>query len=190
MSNISGRILSAGSGQTSIRFSSGSRTYVRPETSAIGNDNKRIVMRIQQGSTVERAESADTLSVPRKIVLTGAVEGEGVFDGSGDITIFTAGEIERDYKWIRNKPKVNNVELEGNKTLEELGIQPAGEFDNMTYEEVDMAIDRDPMHPADMGVDPMTDNDIDAAIDGDEGYHEDEDALSHDDIDQIFNDAG
>lgn len=33
--------------------------------------------------------------------------------------------LDNDYKNIKNKPKINGVELDGNKTLEELGIQAA-----------------------------------------------------------------
>jgi hypothetical protein len=33
-----------------------------------------------------------------------------------------------DYEELSNKPKINNVELKGNKTLEELGIQPEGDY--------------------------------------------------------------
>lgn len=33
-----------------------------------------------------------------------------------------------DYNRLKNKPSINDVELEGNKTLEELGIQPVGDY--------------------------------------------------------------
>lgn len=32
------------------------------------------------------------------------------------------------YNELTNKPQINNVELAGNKTLEDLGIQPAGDY--------------------------------------------------------------
>ena len=35
--------------------------------------------------------------------------------------------LDNDYKNIKNKPQINGVELDGNKTLEELGIQGAEE---------------------------------------------------------------
>lgn len=38
------------------------------------------------------------------------------------------GGVTTDYIELGNKPKVNNVTLEGNITLEELGIQPVGEY--------------------------------------------------------------
>lgn len=33
-----------------------------------------------------------------------------------------------DYTYLTNKPKINNVELNGNKSLNDLGIQPAGNY--------------------------------------------------------------
>lgn len=50
--------------------------------------------------------------------------------GTSNIEIITAsGEAgTNDYNNLQNKPSINNVELDGNKTLEELGIQPKGEY--------------------------------------------------------------
>lgn len=40
-----------------------------------------------------------------------------------------AGSIKADdYTALVNKPKINNIELVGNKSLEDLGIQPAGQY--------------------------------------------------------------
>ena len=33
-----------------------------------------------------------------------------------------------DYNDLKNKPKINDVDLEGNKSLDDLGIQPKGDF--------------------------------------------------------------
>ena len=33
-----------------------------------------------------------------------------------------------DYKQLKNKPSINGVEIDGNKTLDDLGIQPKGEY--------------------------------------------------------------
>ena len=38
--------------------------------------------------------------------------------------------VVNDYTKLAKKPQINNVELDGNKTLEELGIQPKGEYAN------------------------------------------------------------
>lgn len=35
---------------------------------------------------------------------------------------------DRDYEKLDNKPKINGVTLEGNKTLEELGIAPLEDY--------------------------------------------------------------
>lgn len=45
--------------------------------------------------------------------------------GSGNIEIEGGGS---DYPDITNKPKINNVELNGNKTSSDLGLQPAGNY--------------------------------------------------------------
>ena len=47
--------------------------------------------------------------------------------GSGNITI-TSESGTTDYDALENRPKVNNVVLSGNKTLDELGIQPKGDY--------------------------------------------------------------
>lgn len=38
------------------------------------------------------------------------------------------GEAEADYVKLDNKPSINNVELNGNKSLNDLGVQPAGNY--------------------------------------------------------------
>lgn len=45
--------------------------------------------------------------------------------GSGNIKIEGGGS---DYPELTNKPKINNVELNGNKTSSDLGLQPAGNY--------------------------------------------------------------
>ena len=44
--------------------------------------------------------------------------------GSGNIDISGA----TDYTQLTNKPQINSVELSGNKSLSDLGIQPAGNY--------------------------------------------------------------
>ena len=48
--------------------------------------------------------------------------------GSGNIEIGGGGGGTSNYTDLSNKPKINNVELNGNKTLNDLGIQPAGNY--------------------------------------------------------------
>lgn len=59
--------------------------------------------------------------------------------GSGNIEIQGGGGGSSDYSDLTNKPKINNVELNGNKSLNELGIQPAG---NYLTEETDPTVPR------------------------------------------------
>ena len=43
----------------------------------------------------------------------------------GDDVVY---KLEKDYNKLDNKPSINNVPLEGNKTLDEFGIQPKGNY--------------------------------------------------------------
>lgn len=47
--------------------------------------------------------------------------------------IIDVGFSSKDYNMLFNKPSINNVELSGNKTLEELGIQHAGNYSTIEY---------------------------------------------------------
>lgn len=50
-------------------------------------------------------------------------------DQEGNVlTINSTGGGASDYADLSNKPKINNVELNGNKSLNDLGIQPAGNY--------------------------------------------------------------
>ena len=48
--------------------------------------------------------------------------------GSGNIEIGGGSGGTSDYTDLTNKPKINNVELKGNKSLNDLGIQPSGNY--------------------------------------------------------------
>ena len=48
--------------------------------------------------------------------------------GSGNIEIGGGSGGTSNYNALTNKPKINNVELKGNKSLNDLGIQPAGNY--------------------------------------------------------------
>lgn len=155
---------------------------------AVAYKNKRmnITLGIGHGQHVSHADEADRLATPRIIRLTGAVEGQGVFDGSDDVLIYTTGELERDYKWIRNKPKINGVELVGDMTPDDLGLQPAGDYpeEPLDYDDINEVIDYEPINPAD--VYPITDDEIDDVIDGEEEEDDDSQAMSKEEIDEIF----
>ena len=48
--------------------------------------------------------------------------------GSGNIEIGGGSGGTSNYNALTNKPKINNVELKGNKSLNDLGIQPSGNY--------------------------------------------------------------
>lgn len=48
--------------------------------------------------------------------------------GSGNIEIGGGSGGTSNYNALTNKPKINNIELNGNKSLNDLGIQPAGNY--------------------------------------------------------------
>lgn len=48
--------------------------------------------------------------------------------GSGNIEIGGGGGGTSDYSDLANKPSINNVTLDGNKSLSDLGIQPSGNY--------------------------------------------------------------
>lgn len=53
------------------------------------------------------------------------INGESIL-GSGNIEVGGGGTS--DYTQLTNKPQINSVELSGNKSLSDLGIQPAGNY--------------------------------------------------------------
>lgn len=124
---------------TGIRISYKEGPSVRPaDPDEQGSGAQSIRVKITHDSVIQEADRAKALSTPRRISLTGAVEGEALFDGSGDISIYTEGELERDYKWVRNKPKINGEELIGNKTPHELGLQPEGDYASEALSDADV----------------------------------------------------
>lgn len=55
------------------------------------------------------------------------INGQSLLDG-GNIVIEGGSGGTTDYNALSNKPQVGGIELSGNKTLEELGIQPQGDY--------------------------------------------------------------
>ena len=51
-----------------------------------------------------------------------------VIEGNSNVKVSITSLENKSYNDLTNKPSINNVELSGNKTLENLGIQPAGEY--------------------------------------------------------------
>lgn len=54
------------------------------------------------------------------------INGESIL-GEGNLDISGGGGVT-DYTQLTNKPQINSVELSGNKSLSDLGIQPAGNY--------------------------------------------------------------
>lgn len=54
------------------------------------------------------------------------INGESIL-GEGNLEI-SGGGGTTDYTQLTNKPQINSVELSGNKSLSDLGIQPAGNY--------------------------------------------------------------
>ena len=82
----------------------------------------------KDGQTAVDACNAFTL-VPTTCAEGGEDEGldTETVELSGDMEVLTS-RGETNYNLLSNKPQINNVELQGNKTLEELGIQPKGDY--------------------------------------------------------------
>ena len=51
-----------------------------------------------------------------------------IIEGNSNVKVTITSLENKSYNDLTNKPSINNVELSGNKTLENLGIQPAGEY--------------------------------------------------------------
>lgn len=89
-----------------------------------GADGKSATIKIGSVTTLAAGSQATVTNV--------GTENEAIFNfgipkgepGSGGGT----GGGTTDYVDLSNKPKINNVELNGNKTLSELGIQPKGNY--------------------------------------------------------------
>jgi hypothetical protein len=49
----------------------------------------------------------------------------------------------KDYNLLENKPKINDVVLQGDKTLDELGVQPKGNYADeiLTNSEIEELLD-------------------------------------------------
>ena len=68
----------------------------------------------------EKTENKSIITVTKK---DGSKKSVEIFDGNNE-----GGGSTSNYEDLKNKPKINDIELRGNKTLEELGIQPKGEY--------------------------------------------------------------
>lgn len=108
---------------TTIEASDKNRNITAAINATHEHQRMKIALDTGTGSRVIHAAEADRLTTPRTIVLSGAVEGQGVFDGSGDIIILTTREDYSDYSKLTNKPTINGITLEGILNGYDIGLQ-------------------------------------------------------------------
>lgn len=82
-----------------------------------------------EGPYYTKSETDTLLNAKQNTLVSGqnikTINNESLL-GEGNINIQSGGTS--DYTDLTNKPKINNVELVGNKTLNDLGIQPVGNY--------------------------------------------------------------
>lgn len=96
-------------------------TEIPTKTSDLTNDS----------GFITNEDIPEKLPNPQKIIFTGAVSAE--YDGSSQQTINIptgggTGGGTTDYNDLSNKPQLGGVTLEGNKTLDDIGAQPKGNY--------------------------------------------------------------
>lgn len=70
-----------------------------------------------------------TLPIASSDTLGGIKIGTGLsIDDDGVVTVTSGPSGTTDYTQLTNKPQINSIELTGNKSLSDLGIQPAGNY--------------------------------------------------------------
>lgn len=115
-------------------------------TSELTNDSRFLTAIPQEYVTETELEEKDyavkseiptKLPNPNKLTFTGAVSGE--YDGSSplEVSIPSGGGDSgaTNYNDLSNKPKINNVELSGEKSLEDLGIKQKYTANDVTFED-------------------------------------------------------
>lgn len=109
-------------------------TYTASEVGALP-DNTEIPSKTSDltndSGFITNEDIPEKLPNPQKIIFTGAVSAE--YDGSSEQTINIptgggTGGGTTDYNDLSNKPQLGGVTLEGNKTLDDIGAQPKGNY--------------------------------------------------------------
>ena len=83
------------------------------------------------GSQLTGISSGESYELPiaSTTVLGGIKIGTGLsIDSSGVVSVTSGPEGTTDYTQLTNKPQINSIELTGNKSLSDLGIQAAGNY--------------------------------------------------------------
>lgn len=81
-------------------------------------------------SGLEEVSNVDIDASKTGSVVTITITNRQGIEKSVEITNETGGEEIFDYLNLINKPSINNVELTGNKTLDNLGVQEKGDYAN------------------------------------------------------------
>lgn len=109
-------------------------TYTANEVGALSDDTEiptKTSDLTNDSGFITNEDIPEKLPNPQKIIFTGAVSAE--YDGSSQQTINiptgggTGGGIT-DYNDLSNKPQLNGVTLEGDTTLDDVGVQPKGNY--------------------------------------------------------------
>lgn len=106
---------------------------VPTNVSAFTNDSGYITKSVNNLDNYTTTTSLNGLLANKQNKL---VAGQNIVIDENTNTISVASQIILDYNDLENKPSINSVELSGNKTLTDLGIQPSGNY----------AIDTDVVH--------------------------------------------
>lgn len=109
-------------------------TYTADEVGALSDDTEIPIKTsdlTNDSGFITNEDIPEKLPNPQKIIFTGAVSAE--YDGSlqQTINIPTGGGTgggTTDYNDLSNKPRLGGVTLEGNKTLDDIGAQPKGNY--------------------------------------------------------------
>lgn len=109
-------------------------TYTADEVGALSDDTEiptKTSDLTNDSGFITNEDVPEKLPNPQKIIFTGAVSAE--YDGSSQQTINIptgggTGGGTTDYNDLSNKPQLGGVTLEGNKTLDDIGAQPKGNY--------------------------------------------------------------
>ncbi len=89
------------------------------------------------GGNINTADKCDAFQLVNRSCMIGGTDEPNIqtvsLSYSMDMKLDVGGEgsgggVTTDYNNLDNKPSVNNVELVGNKSLKEIGVQPAGDY--------------------------------------------------------------
>lgn len=100
-------------------------------TQVATNTSDISIIKTKQEEDGDKIDSLDKeMATKQDLLVSGTniktINGESIL-GEGNLDI-SGGGGATDYTQLTNKPQINSVELSGNKSLSDLGIQPAGNY--------------------------------------------------------------